>query len=616
MADSRQKLALVVGSVPTVDEIDQFQLIREQYDVNVIASESVCSYLQGCSFFQDLTCLALPDYDDNPSYLPGLERVLAGYDIVILKERLGLYAYQTVKAKWQHKFRLAVWIDNLTVYPAQDLDQTRIIRDEVMRGADLFIVQSKAARETLLIEGIEEDRIQYMIPWIAVRAQRTPASRCQALAALKLSESHLLVSFMGQVEWEEGLNDLLVGCKLAIKSDASLERRLRLAICGVGSYTNELSELAAKLELADRIMYVNPGRAEQMALLEASDAVYIAPGPSRDRIDGDPYRILGAMAGRIPMLATRTPIVEEYCGKHRLDICAKSPESIADTLIKLAGAKSLCKDIVNQNQKVVQSKFNDKAAAAQMLFICKTIASAPINNVVTSIENQVLDVETKVRNKQFVAAVDAIEAILQQPGVPVHHHANLNRLIGDCFLKLSDAESAKEAYIKAVNLDPYAHKTHIGLGTLSLIKEHFGVAVPHFQKAVGLAPSDEMASLGLGLAFEGLGELREALRWIAKSIELNDENMPAIFSLVKVSHKLDRYEAAEQVLRSYVARHPHDANILFTLGGIYFKQGKVAATIEMMERILKANPADSRAAVLLDQARAADKQAGIASNKG
>ena len=117
----------------------------------------------------------------------------------------------------------------------------------------------------------------------------------------------------------------MIGAKIAIDSDVSLERRLRLSICGVGSYTNELSELATKLGLTDRIMYVNPGRAEQMALLEASDAVYIAPGPARDRIDGDPYRIVSAMACRIPILAARTPIVEEYCGKHRLDICAPLP---------------------------------------------------------------------------------------------------------------------------------------------------------------------------------------------------------------------------------------------------------------------------------------------------
>ena len=99
--------------------------------------------------FHDLTCLALPDHESNPSYIPGLEKVLSPYEIVITKGRLGLYSYQALKAKWRYQQRLYVWVDNLQVLPANDIEEMKTIRLEVTSGADGFIIQTPEARKVL-----------------------------------------------------------------------------------------------------------------------------------------------------------------------------------------------------------------------------------------------------------------------------------------------------------------------------------------------------------------------------------------------------------------------------------------------------------------------------------
>ena len=109
-----------------------------------------------------------------------------------------------------------------------------------------------------------------------------------------------------------------------------------------------------------------------------------------------------------------------------------------------------------------------------------------------------------------------IDHLLKENDLPSHHKANLMRLVGDCFIKLGDRNMAKKSYIDALDIDKYLYKAHIGLGTISLTKENFDVAIIHFQKAVALAPSDEMANLGLGMAFQGLEELEQATKWIVK----------------------------------------------------------------------------------------------------
>src|SRR5690606_33292955 len=107
--------------------------------------------------------------------------------------------------------------------------------------------------------------------------------------------------------------------------------------------------------------------------------------------------------------------------------------------------------------------------------------------------------------------------------------------------KLSDNESAKVAYIKAIELDPFSFKAFIGLGTVALVKQSHDLAVLNFQKAVSLAPEDEMANLGLGIAFQGLGELGEAHKWVTKSISINPYSTVAIYTLVRLAYERDSF---------------------------------------------------------------------------
>jgi len=152
--NQKLKMALVFGTLPTADEVDQFRLLSEQFDIALVTSQSICGYMMQTSRFQNLRCVPLPEYDENPTYVPGLEKALQEFDVVVVKERVGLYAYQAMKAKWRKNFRLVVWIDNLTAFPADDVARMRTIRNEVTAAADAFIVQTEAARQTLMTDGV------------------------------------------------------------------------------------------------------------------------------------------------------------------------------------------------------------------------------------------------------------------------------------------------------------------------------------------------------------------------------------------------------------------------------------------------------------------------------
>lgn len=602
---TKKKLALVYGTLPTVEEIDQFQLMTTDYDVSVLSSESICAYISQNSRFQNLRCVALADHDDNPMYLPGLEKALAGYDVVICKERLGIYAYQVVKAKWRHRFRLGVWVDNLAANPGEDIDQMRIIRHEISNAADLFLVQTEAARETLRVEGIADARICSFTPWVQPYAKRTKKTRAAALEHIGCAEGDIIIAHTGQVEWEEAIIDLAHAVKVAHNIDPRNAQRIKVVFCGIGSFATQLRNTFIDHKLDDRVLYLAPSRDALSVVMHAADAVFISGFPGRDRVEGEPYRMISAMANEIPVIANRTPIVDEFCGKHRFDFCGGSITSLAEALCKAAEGVSLRTDIAKKNAQAYRARATEEKVKSDMQYMLSALVSVADTNPDNAIDQQVREVEAKVIAKQYLAAIDLIEKIFKDQACPIHHRSNLYRLVGDCFAKLGDNDAAKDAYIKSIEYDQYSAKAYIGLGTVSLVKGGNDVAVLHFQKAITLAPEDEMANFGLGLSFQGMGEVNEASKWVVKALEVNPENTPALFTLVRLAYDRNNFTDAEVALRRYLTKHPHDLNMTYALAGLLFKMERFSDVIATTQQIIDADAQDARAHVLQKQAQAA-----------
>ena len=597
----KPKLGLIIGNIPNVDEIDQFELLKQNYDFSVITSSSIAQYLGSTSFYNQLKVIALPDHDENPTYMPGLEKVLTDFNIVIVKERLGLYAFQAVKAKWRHQFKLVVMVDNATAFPGQDLQQMRIIREELNEAADLFVVHSESVKNALRLEGIDAQRIQKFLPFVEQRVERSYKNRNRALEVLGLKEGDFVVAHLGQLEWEESLFDLIDAARLAIQEDASMARRLRLVFCGVGSFISEIRERLETYNMLNRALFVSPSRDAHHTVLLAADCIYHAPAPHRDRVDSDIYRLVSSMVNKVPVIASRTAIIEETIGKHRIDFCPHSISSLRDALHKAADAKALVGNITNKNLSEFKKRFNKDRVIQNNSEILTIVQNSPFNVQQHSVDNAVLEIEAKVSARDYLVAVDRIEELFLRQDIPLHHRGNLYRLVGDCFTKLGNSKEGRNAYAKALDLDPYQSKAHIGVGTIALLQSNYDAAIITFQKAVQFSPDDEMASLGLGLAFEGLGESKEAMKWMTKSLSLKPVNPVALYSLVKISQVVGNFDTVKTALVRYIELEPGDLDMQYVLAGIEYSAGNVQFSQRICDQILTIDPQYEKASSLLKE---------------
>lgn len=601
MTSKKQRIAIVYATVPSAWEIDQFFLLASKYDVEIVAAESICRYIADVSRFHNLTCRALPDYDENPSYMPGLENLLVGYDVVLVKERLGLYAYQAVKAKLKHGFRLGVMIDNLAPFPCDDLIQIRVVREEITSAADFFIVQTDFAREILLLEGIAANKILALPVYLESYGAKNPLDRRSALSKLGLQSDDFVVSYIGPIENEEGLFELLHGIKIFQSGNPGIAERLKLLICGFGSAMDTLKHRIGMLDLERFVKFMNPTRAGYEAIARGTNLLFYGSVPTMDRVDGDPYRLLYAMVHEIPVLASRSPVIENTIGKQRFDFCQGSPVSLAAALERVFNSRTLLHNLAKKNLTMAR-KINQEAPAREAMLklfsgVCQQIPRIDL----LSVDHQLMKIEQLIKDKSYVDAVDLLDPLLKMDGLPAGTLAEILRLVGDCFTKLGDAKSGHEAYEKAIALHPKHAKAYIGLGTIALMQQENNQAIILFQKAVGFSPSDDMANLGLGLAFQGLEEFHEAEKWILKALTLNPVSTFGIYTLMSIAGRTKRYEHTRDALERYLQLVPQDANMMYALAGIYFGAGRRDDASKLVDSILAGNPQDSRALDLKNQ---------------
>ena len=603
------RIALVFANLPSVEEIDQFQAVDSQCELSVMTSESIAVYLRENSYYNQLSIISLPDYDDSTTYLPGLESALENFDIVVIKDRVGICAYQALKAKWRYRLRLLVLVDNGTPFVGQDLPRLRSIRSEVSNAADGFIVQSKACFNTLLLEGVEAARIHSLSPWVDREVDRSPDGMRAGREQLGFSESNLVIGYVGEIEWEEGLVDLLNSIKWLSTHRESVARRIKLVVYGIGSFAGELRKHSIEMGIDQHVSYVMPNRVAYATILQSADCLYIGSTRSRDRIDANPFRYLVGMACGIPIVCGRSEIVEETIGKHRVDYCPGSVKSLAEALEKVLEARGLMNNIRAKNHRTFSERFTESRFCEEFSAIIGSIDDHVEEDAGSNIDKVIREIEDKVAGKQYLVGIEHIERLLSKSDLPTHHRSNLFRLVGDCFTKLGDTDAGKSAYIQAIEIDSFSWKSHIGLGTISLIKQNFEIGVIHFQKAVALAPDDEMANLGLGLSFQGLDEFVESAKWICKSLDVNPDNTAAIYSLMRVCSESADLKTVEGRLRIYLGRHPDDNEMKFSFAGVLYELGQLSEVLVVLQEITASDPLNSRAQALLRKVKREQEKA-------
>jgi tetratricopeptide (TPR) repeat protein len=120
-------------------------------------------------------------------------------------------------------------------------------------------------------------------------------------------------------------------------------------------------------------------------------------------------------------------------------------------------------------------------------------------------------------------------------------------------LEVSAPDEARDAYEKAVALDPAHVDAHVNLGRLLHENSEPAAAEKHYRAALSADPTHPVAAFNLGVALDDLGRLSEAADAYRRALDLDPENPDAHYNLAGILEREGDKAGAVRHLTRYRA---------------------------------------------------------------
>jgi tetratricopeptide (TPR) repeat protein len=120
-----------------------------------------------------------------------------------------------------------------------------------------------------------------------------------------------------------------------------------------------------------------------------------------------------------------------------------------------------------------------------------------------------------------------------------------------CDLEDAAPDQAREAYRRALELDPEHAGALVNLGRLLHVAGAPSVAEAHYRRALASHPDDETAAFNLGVVLEDLGRLGEAIEAYERAIALDPASTDAHYNAALLYERQGNQASAVRHLKAY-----------------------------------------------------------------
>jgi tetratricopeptide (TPR) repeat protein len=118
-------------------------------------------------------------------------------------------------------------------------------------------------------------------------------------------------------------------------------------------------------------------------------------------------------------------------------------------------------------------------------------------------------------------------------------------------LEVTSPEEARDAYRRALELDPHHADAHVNLGRLLHEAGRVADAAAHYRLALDADPDHATAAYDLAIALEDLGRYSEAISAYQQAIRADPEMADAYYNLARLYEKMGKRAAALRYLSKY-----------------------------------------------------------------
>ena len=168
--------------------------------------------------------------------------------------------------------------------------------------------------------------------------------------------------------------------------------------------------------------------------------------------------------------------------------------------------------------------------------------------------------------------------------------------LADAYFRLSNVHlqprevlpKAKEAALRAVEIDPNLAEAHSSLGLVKVYYDHdWNGAESEFRKALMLNPNLVLAHQRIGSYLTFMGRFEESIKHYETALDLDPFSLQINTNLATTYFLRGEYERATNHLKRTSELEPNYMPTVFVQGCVYIQQGRLADAIEQFQSIYK-----------------------------
>ena len=177
-----------------------------------------------------------------------------------------------------------------------------------------------------------------------------------------------------------------------------------------------------------------------------------------------------------------------------------------------------------------------------------------------------------------VASVDAPETPegIEQAKETIAKHKDepeFHILIGSLMFMRGDTDTALQAFMKAVQLDPMIPGGWLNIGNVYYANREYRKAAVYYRRAILLKPDYAKAFVNMANTLVMLGVHRSAVPFYERAIKIEPDVAAAHHNKANCLTYLKQFAGAESALNRALELSPDDKTILNTLGNLRVTQG-------------------------------------------
>ena len=257
------------------------------------------------------------DFNSLNFQICDLKKLTKDLDLIYSADEWYPYTYQAIKTGIP---TIVMEWENIPFVP-EGIPYSKIKKYNREHAAH-FIAITQKAKEALIIEGLEPDRISIIPAGLDCEKFKPMEKNVQLAKKLGINENSIRILFVGRLVPEKGIFDTLTAFSMLLKKIENIE----LLIVGSGSPTIlfQIKQLVANLKIANKVKFLGSIKYSQMPKIHNLANIFCLPSiPTKTWAEQFGYSMVEAMACGKPVISTSSGSIPEVVKDHITGILVK-----------------------------------------------------------------------------------------------------------------------------------------------------------------------------------------------------------------------------------------------------------------------------------------------------